>query len=152
MVMTARFAPKTEDALVSLLLARRDRVARGAETLRSETTEALSERDRSDLFDDEGPTSDLDAATALTLVQRAERRLWEFDEALARVARGIYGYCVGCGAPIPIERLRALPTTAKCVGCSRSSHRISRLVSGETFRSRQILSKPKVASVAGSGR
>ncbi len=53
------------------------------------------------------------------LVDRAERRLWEVEEALARVADGTYGYCIDCGTGIPLQRLRALPATETCVGCSR---------------------------------
>ncbi len=89
------------------------------EGLRSEVADAFSQRDLSDVFDQGGPSVDSDTTTALTLVARAERRLWEVDEALARVADGTYGYCIDCGTGIPLERLRALPATERCVGCSR---------------------------------
>ncbi len=143
-----RSTSKTLDALVALLLTRRVAVARCAEALRSEAADALRGRDISDLLDDEDPSAESDVATVLMLVQRAEGRLWEVDEALSRVADGTYGYCVGCGAGIPLQRLRALPATASCVECSRrSDRRVRDLVDRDSMRSRQIRSR----SLAGFG-
>ena len=116
--LTARFAPRTLASLADILLARRASVARCLGALRIEVADALSQRDLSDLFDHEDPSVDSDATTALMLAEWVERRLWEVDEALARVANGTYGYCLDCGGGIPLERLRALPSTSRCVGCS----------------------------------
>lgn len=137
---TARFTSKTLDALVARLLAHRTVVARCVEVLRSEAAEAVRGRDISDLLDDEDPSADTDVVTQLMLVERAEARLWEVDEALGRVADGTYGYCVGCGAGIPLQRLRALPATANCIECSRTpSHRVARnLVDRDHLRSQRI--------------
>ncbi|MDH3538826.1 MAG: TraR/DksA C4-type zinc finger protein [Acidimicrobiia bacterium] len=117
----ARFAPKTLAALTKLLLARRASVAGCAEALRIEVEDALSRRDLSDLLDHDDPSADSDATTALMLAEWVERRLWEVDGALARVADGTYGYCLHCGGPIPLKRLRALPATGTCVACSHGS-------------------------------
>jgi len=114
----ARFAPRTLAVLADLLLARRALVAGFADALRIEVADALSRRDVSDLFDHEDPSADSDATTALMLAEWVERRLWEVDQALVRVADGTYGYCIDCGGSIPLERLRALPSTNRCVGCS----------------------------------
>ncbi len=38
--------------------------------------------------------------------------------ALQRIDDGSYGLCSVCGAPIGAARLRALPSTATCVGCA----------------------------------
>ncbi len=128
LVPPTRFAPKTVAGLVDLLLARQASISRRAEALRREVVDALNERDRSDLFDHDDPSVDFDAAAALMLVQRAEQRLWEVDQALARVADGTFGCCTVCGSRIPIERLRVLPATATCVACSdRSSQRTWRV-------------------------
>jgi RNA polymerase-binding transcription factor DksA len=143
-----RFASKTMGALVDLLLTRRVAVARCAEALRNEAADALGGRDLSDLLDDEDPSVDSDAATVLMLVQRAEGHLWEVDEALGRIANGTYGYCIGCGAGIPLQRLRALPATATCVECGRrSSHRARNLVDREHLRSVRVRGR----SLAGFG-
>jgi len=113
-----RFAPKTLDALVEFLSARRVTLARRATTLHREVADALRGRDNSDALDDEAPAPDADVATHLILIERAEERLQEIDAALHRVTEDSYGYCVRCGAGIPLQRLRALPAAATCVECS----------------------------------
>ncbi|MCP3973132.1 MAG: hypothetical protein GY720_01415, partial [bacterium] len=88
-----------------------------------------------------------DVLTQLLLIERAEGRLWEVDEALGRVADDTYGYCVGCGAGIPLQRLRALSATASCIACSRTpSHRVARnLVDRDHLRFRRIRGRPLAA-------
>jgi RNA polymerase-binding transcription factor DksA len=116
---TARFSPRTLAILADLLLSCRQSVVWSAEALWSEVADAMSQRDLSDHFDHDDPSADPNATTALMLVEWASRRLWEVEEAPARVADGTYRYCVDCGVGIPLERLRVLPATARCVGCSR---------------------------------
>ncbi|QEW00257.1 molecular chaperone DnaK [Microbacterium caowuchunii] len=48
----------------------------------------------------------------------ALRELSEIDAALGRLRDGTFGICVRCGAPIPVERLRARPTATMCVPCA----------------------------------
>ena len=124
MTTVPRFAPTTTTALVGLLQNRRTSIARSLDALRQEAADAFSRRDLSDMFDQEDPTTDSDGGAAvLLLVERAEQRLREVQQALARVDAGTYGYCTACGKGIPLERLRALPAAASCVACSdRSSH------------------------------
>ncbi|MFN2451165.1 MAG: TraR/DksA family transcriptional regulator [Candidatus Dormibacteria bacterium] len=50
----------------------------------------------------------------------------EIDLAIARLDAGRYGRCVSCGAPIPAERLTALPWAALCVPCSSAPRRHAR--------------------------
>lgn len=45
------------------------------------------------------------------------RVLKEIDDAFARIGDGTYGTCLGCGRPIPAERLEILPYTRHCVPC-----------------------------------
>ena len=125
-----RFASKTLAGLVELLLERRESIARCVDALRDEAVDALTNRDRSDVFDHEDPSADSDADGVLMLMQRAERRLWDVEQALARVENGTFGCCAGCGGEIPIERLRALPATAHCVACSHQSARHTRRTQG----------------------
>lgn len=54
----------------------------------------------------------------------AMQRLWEnmlgeVQRAITRVEQGTYGWCEGCGASIPEERLIAVPAAALCIGCAR---------------------------------
>jgi RNA polymerase-binding transcription factor DksA len=66
------------------------------------------------------PASSTDAARrqitrALTVA--AESVLSDIDAALNRLQRGTYGKCQQCAAPIPFERLEALPMTRLCMPC-----------------------------------
>ena len=42
----------------------------------------------------------------------------DIDRAFKRIDSGAYGLCIGCGVPIPEERLQAVPWAALCVPCS----------------------------------
>ncbi|MCK1821740.1 TraR/DksA C4-type zinc finger protein [Streptomyces sp. XM83C] len=55
----------------------------------------------------------------LLAAQRAalEQVLKEIEAAHARIDDGTYGICLGCGKPIPAERLEILPYTRHCVTC-----------------------------------
>lgn len=46
-----------------------------------------------------------------------ELQVEQVDEALERIAAGVYGRCIICGREIPRERLAALPAADKCVEC-----------------------------------
>lgn len=70
-------------------------------------------------------TSELDAlryqqgmsAAVATLTRAA---LADVEAALARVEDGTYGACLDCSAPIPVERLEAMPAAGYCVSCQQS--------------------------------
>lgn len=131
-----RFAPKTTTALVGLLQDRRAAIGRSLDALRLEAADAFSRRDLSDMFDQEDPTTDSDGAAALLLAERAEDRLREVEQALARVEAGTYGYCAVCRRGIRLERLRALPAATSCIDCSGPSSRQPRTHVGRTARLR----------------
>jgi RNA polymerase-binding transcription factor len=72
------------------------------------------------------PSDEFDEARALAeietharLIEVAEGRLNEIDDALARLETNRYGLCEGCGNEIPIARLRALPFATYCVRCQQ---------------------------------
>lgn len=52
---------------------------------------------------------------AIAAMMRTE--LEDVCRALARIGDGTYGTCVGCGRPIPEDRLLAVPATSYCIGC-----------------------------------
>jgi RNA polymerase-binding protein DksA len=68
-----------------------------------------------------GPVEDVTHDTVATLLSRLgaqERR--ELDEVFAAQARletGTFGACGGCSRPIPLARLRAMPTARSCIAC-----------------------------------
>jgi RNA polymerase-binding transcription factor DksA len=43
--------------------------------------------------------------------------LAEIDAAVTRLAAGKFGLCEACALPIPLGRLRAVPTARLCVTC-----------------------------------
>lgn len=51
----------------------------------------------------------------LALEDKAEHRLEEMELALLRIESGEYGFCTVCGAPIPYQRLEAIPWTPYCI-------------------------------------
>jgi DnaK suppressor protein len=61
--------------------------------------------------------------TAQSLLRTILDRRMQFEHALARLADGTYGWCEGCGAPIPVERLEIFPSATTCVACKQSRER-----------------------------
>ncbi|HYO42993.1 MAG TPA: TraR/DksA C4-type zinc finger protein [Candidatus Limnocylindrales bacterium] len=59
----------------------------------------------------------------LALRDHNQAHLASIDEALARLDAGTYGLCTSCKRDIPAERLAALPWTALCIDCSRTTPR-----------------------------
>ena len=55
---------------------------------------------------------------AIAILEREEKTLDQIDVALDKIKRGNYGMCDECGQTIRKTRLRALPWTRFCVGCS----------------------------------
>lgn len=53
------------------------------------------------------------------LDERGRAALSAIRAALSRIESGNYGWCVACGAPIALERLRAEPTADHCMDCPR---------------------------------
>lgn len=52
------------------------------------------------------------------LVETAAANVRRLEQAVERIEQGTYGRCVTCGAPIPPERLEAIPDVTTCVSCS----------------------------------
>lgn len=55
-----------------------------------------------------------------SLFERSSQRrtlLRLIEAALARIQDGSFGICVGCGEPIQMRRLQALPWTQFCLSC-----------------------------------
>ncbi|GII23105.1 TraR/DksA family transcriptional regulator [Planosporangium mesophilum] len=54
----------------------------------------------------------------------ARQALDDIDGALTRMNLGRYGCCARCHAPIPLERLLAIPQASLCMDCQRrAEHR-----------------------------
>jgi DnaK suppressor protein len=61
--------------------------------------------------------------TAQSLLRTILDRRMQFEHALSRLADGSYGWCEGCSAPIPVERLEIFPSATTCVSCKQSRER-----------------------------
>ncbi|MCX4472795.1 General stress protein 16O [Micromonospora sp. MW-13] len=61
--------------------------------------------------------------TAQSLLRTILDRRAQFEHALSRLDEGTYGFCEGCAAPIPMERLEIFPSATSCVACKQSRER-----------------------------
>jgi len=64
-------------------------------------------------------------AVLARLGDRETRELAEIDAAQARLEAGTFGLCEACGDPLPLARLRALPTARRCLPCQTGNERRS---------------------------
>ncbi len=51
---------------------------------------------------------------------------YQIEEALKRIEEGVYGDCQQCGKPISLNRLKAVPYSALCIGCQRAKEQKKR--------------------------
>lgn len=68
---------------------------------------------------DEG-TDSMENEQRYQFLQREDHYLQKIDEALEKIKQGDYGICRICGKEICEERLKAVPTTQKCLTCKIS--------------------------------
>ncbi|KKK05873.1 TraR/DksA C4-type zinc finger protein [Micromonospora sp. HK10] len=61
--------------------------------------------------------------TAQSLLRTILDRRAQFEHALSRLEEGTYGFCEGCSAPIPVERLEIFPAATACVSCKQTRER-----------------------------
>ena len=71
----------------------------------------------------EDAVADTVSAVLSALDGRERHLLDEIDAAQARLAAGTFGACASCATPIPLARLRAVPTARLCVVCERKAER-----------------------------
>lgn len=69
------------------------------------------------LRDETDPDSMLEFELAEAGAARAREAIDDIADALRRMDLGTYGCCEACGAPLPFERLEAVPAARRCVAC-----------------------------------
>lgn len=77
----------------------------------------LSSSERDPEFE-EGAQKEHEAQRLAWLEEAQRLEIERIDEALERVAAGVYGLCLDCEEPIDPRRLHALPHAALCAGCA----------------------------------
>jgi DnaK suppressor protein len=80
----------------------------------AEEFETLRERETSSDLADIGSAEE-QRQWQLRLLEREKKLLDKIDEALDRLARGEYGWCVETGEPIGLKRLLLRPTASLCI-------------------------------------
>ena len=69
-----------------------------------------------------GRLSRMDALQGQAMANEAQRRrnleLLRIEKAFQRLEDGDFGYCIECGAEIPLKRLEIDPTATHCVKCA----------------------------------
>jgi len=104
-----KFLKVQHDALISERIALTGQATR----LEDEANSLIEDGEMGDVqFDDEsgeGDTMVVERERDLALSAQARQTVVEIDAALERMANGTYGYSIVSGAPIPRERLEAIP-------------------------------------------
>lgn len=71
-----------------------------------------------DEHDPEGATIAYERSRVATLRAEASASLVAIDAQAERLSQGVLSICEVCGGEIPLERLLAIVTTRRCVGCA----------------------------------
>jgi DnaK suppressor protein len=69
----------------------------------------------------DGTVEAISRLTDIGVGTSTEMTLARIERALAKLDAGTYGVCDVCGAPIPPERLRALPESVVCIACAEAA-------------------------------
>lgn len=76
-------------------------------------------------FDDgrDEPTVDVMRDVDVAELQRRADQLASVEAALGRIADGTFGLCIQCGDAISLLRLKASPSSARCMLCQTNAER-----------------------------
>ncbi len=128
--MTATLTPVVvHPHLAQALLDRQASVDRLDTDVRRRRETAFTDRDVSDLLDQENPRpwiDDVETEVTLALAREADRRRQDIDDAVRRISEGVYGHCERCDEPVGTVRLLAMPEARLCVSCQREHDRAMR--------------------------
>ncbi len=110
-----------------------------------EITENGGDEHGGDWVDDSGFNTDMELLNTMAIRQR--KYIQDLDNALVRIRNKTYGICVISGSLIPLDRLRAVPTTTKSLGVkteeqarlqAKKKHRVPKL---PYVRKHEVISK-----------
>jgi DnaK suppressor protein len=75
--------------------------------------------------DIEHADADASGEISIALLQMRADTLTRIDQALARLAVGVYGSCIECDGDISAQRLRALPFAERCQACQAGREQLA---------------------------
>src|SRR5579884_1575499 len=70
---------------------------------------------------------DLQRELGISLLEMRNRKRQSIDDALARLAEGLYGICAECGIEISEKRLAAVPFAKLCVECQTKQELLEKI-------------------------
>lgn len=94
-----------------------EQLDRLAALLRADRDEQLANLAGHTAAAESASTEEREVANALAV--RTAALVDDIDHALVRIDAGTFGTCEPCGAPIPFERLEAIPHARVCVACQQ---------------------------------
>jgi DnaK suppressor protein len=50
-------------------------------------------------------------------LEKARQRIVILNDVIRRIDTPGYGICIKCNKPIPFERMKAIPSTTRCISC-----------------------------------
>lgn len=123
-VEARRSQTDTEQIRVSLQARYDELTAEYDETVvQSQVLRLVEVNDRAGDDQADSGTKTAERDTAQSLLRTILDRRAQYEHALARLADGTYGFCEGCGEPIPVERLEIFPSATTCVTCKQTRER-----------------------------
>lgn len=105
----------------NLILEKRKEILEDLESLKASmmdvtTGEYVSENSTYSLHMEQG-TDTMEREKTFMYAAREGKFLNHLDDALRRIEKGTYGFCIECGKLIDKERLKAVPHAQMCIDC-----------------------------------
>lgn len=119
-------SPKATREQTERLLSLRAQIQRDIERLEEDV--GMAQREMTEQANREDRIAEIAALVQnqeadMTMEEHLQDLLGRVEAAIAAVEEGTYGVCVSCGAPIPRERLAAVPYADRCVACQRKQEK-----------------------------
>ena len=120
--MARQLADSTVARIRESMLSRKQEIVDKVDEREKEIEDALHDEAAAERVPDpttaEGGTLSYEYELLRQIDAAALEEVHQIDDALAKMRAGEYGLCEVCGEPIPMERLKALPHSIKCVPCA----------------------------------
>lgn len=119
---------KRRESLHRMLMAKRQEILNQIkESLGQSLTKDQQRRLESAMDVGDQALMDLERELGISLLEMQNRKRQLIDEALARLAEGVYGVCAECGAEISERRLEAVPFAKLCVDCQAQQELLEKI-------------------------